>query len=136
LNKQNNLGNKTSKATLSSISCLENEQHINDDSELQVTYYECLPDYAQKSISRDLSKTSNTITTFLFGNKQSNAFFAYDKQFDGCGLTCLITRAIRETPVLISHVLNPIEICYHIRVGKFVSQLTIVQREEFVHIIR
>jgi len=70
-----------------------------------------------------------------YGNEISSNFFHHNKRSIGGGATYLITRAITETPVLVSEMLDPHEVCYHMTIGKFVNNLTKSQREEFAHII-
>ena len=78
------------------------------------------------------------ISPITCGNDKSNTFFQYDWPAVGGGSTSLIHRAVTESPLFISQLLHPDDVCYHMKVGKFVSQLTRKQeqREEFGNIIK
>jgi hypothetical protein len=58
------------------------------------------------------------------GSDKSNTFFQYDQSAAGGGSTYLIHRAVTESPNFISQLLHPDDVCYHMKVGKFVAQLT------------
>jgi hypothetical protein len=58
-----------------------------------------------------------TVASVCCGNDRSNSYFHYDKIALGGGSTYLITRAITETPVFLSEVLHPRDICYHMKVA-------------------
>jgi hypothetical protein len=68
------------------------------------------------------------------GGDISNTFFSYDCHMIG-GSTYLVTRAITETPLLVSQMLHPRDINYHMMVGKFISHLTRSQWQDFAKII-
>jgi hypothetical protein len=81
------------------------------------------------------SITESQYNIISYGNSVSCNFFDYDKKCFGGGSTYLISRAITETPVLVSHVIHPQEICYHMMIGNFVNNLTRSQRNDFAQII-
>jgi hypothetical protein len=66
----------------------------------------------------------------------SKDFFNHEYVKAGKRCTYLITRAITKTLVLVSEVLHPSDVCYHMKVGKFVTQLTRRQREQFSNIVK
>jgi hypothetical protein len=59
-----------------------------------------------------------------YGNDVSHVFFGHDKKSVAGGSTCLVTRAITETPIVVSQMIHPRDICYHMKVGKFLNHLT------------
>jgi hypothetical protein len=77
----------------------------------------------------------NNLNLITYGNCISNTFFDHDKKCTGGGSTFLITPAITEIPVVVSQLIHPRDICYHMKVGKFVNNLTRSQRDDFAHII-
>lgn len=97
---------------------LESEQHFVEDS-LESEFI-----------------TKDAVTDIIgYGNSNSTTFFSHDKMARGNGSTYLVTRAITETPLVVSEMLHPHDVGYHMRCGSFVSNLTKAQREEFARII-
>jgi hypothetical protein len=85
----------------------------------------------------DPSVNSTTVMHPLCcGKLKSNTFFHYDRPFSGGVSTYLIKRAITESLLFISQLIKPRDSCYHMKIGKFVSQLTRKQREEFSIVIQ
>jgi hypothetical protein len=65
----------------------------------------------------------------------ANHFFQYDIVKTGGGATYIVTRASTETPLLISELISPSEINYHMKVARFINQLSKWQRQQFAEIV-
>jgi hypothetical protein len=61
------------------------------------------------------------LNLFTYGNCIIN-FFYYDKKSDSGESTFLVARAITETPVVVSQLIHPHYICYHMKICKFVKR--------------
>jgi hypothetical protein len=82
-----------------------------------------------------LSDDSHLMQTACYGNDRRSICSCYDRKEIRGDSSYLITSAITELPYVISQLLDSKDICCNMRVGKFVSQLIRVQREEFSEII-
>jgi len=65
----------------------------------------------------------------------SQSFFQYDIVKTGGGATYIVTRALAETPLFILELISPSEIDYHMKVARFINQLSKWQRQQFAEIV-
>jgi hypothetical protein len=84
----------------------------------------------------EAERPSNPVS-YSYASSVSKLFFEYDlkRSSGGGGATYLVTRALTETAAVVADVVHPQDVSYHMRVGKFVTKLTRLQRAEFAYIL-
>ncbi len=84
---------------------------------------------------RCVALQSECRTIISYGNSISGTFFEHEKKGVGGGATYLVTRAITETPLVVSEILHPNDVGYHLKVANFINNLTRLQRQQFASIM-